>query len=122
MKKPLLILVCIVCSFELYAQTSDAEADAMANLMGVQKKEAIAKLVQVNAKDSVAFWKLYDEYQKKNISTGKSRIQLYEKTAMSYGEMSPSIADSLAHKYFINRVEQEKDLEDYYAKIKKATN
>jgi len=104
------------------AQTSDAEADAMINLLGVQKKEAVAKLVHVTGKDSVAFWKIYDEYQVGNKATAKFRIGLYEQTAMAYSNMTPAIADSLASKYFGNRMEQEKNLEVYYNKIKAATN
>ena len=106
----------------VHAQTSDAEADAMINLLGVQKKEAIAKLVSVSGKDSVAFWKIYDEYLKKNKEVAKSRIRLYEQTAHSYGNMTPPVADSLARKYFQNRNSQEKSLEEYYQKIRAATN
>jgi hypothetical protein len=36
--------------------------------------------------------------------------------------MTPAVADSLANKYFSNRMEQEKTLETYYKKIKAATN
>ena len=105
-----------------FAQTSDAETDAIINLLGVQKKEAMTKLVNVASKDSVAFWKIYDEYQQTNKETAKSRIKLYERTAQSYSNMTPAVADSLATKYFVNRSEQEKTLENYYKKIKAATN
>jgi|SRR5215203_4473408 len=122
MKKLLLVLVCTASAIEMYAQTSDDEAQAIVNLLGVQKKQAVAKMVQVKGKDSVTFWKLYDEYQKKNIEVAKSRLHLYEKTALSYGNMTTGIADSLARKYFDNRFKQEKSLEEYYGKIKAATN
>jgi hypothetical protein len=105
-----------------YSATSDAEADAIINLLGVQKKEAVSKLVSVSTKDSVAFWKIYDEYQAENKKTAKNRLQLYERTATAYDNMTPSVADSLASKYFINRAEQEKTLEAYYKKIKEATS
>jgi hypothetical protein len=105
-----------------FAQTSDAEADAIVNLLGVQKKEAMHQLIFVTKKDSVAFWKLYDEYQVLNKKEAKSRIQLYEKTALSYANMTPAVADSLASKYFTNRSDQEKMLETYYKKIKTSTN
>ncbi len=105
-----------------YSQTSDAEADAMINLLGVQKREAMSKLVPVTGKDSAAFWKIYDEYEIKNKQTGKSRLLLYEKTAQSYSNMTPAVADSLSTQYFSNRMGQEKDLETYYQKIKAATN
>ncbi|HSD14121.1 MAG TPA: hypothetical protein VLB74_05705 [Flavobacterium sp.] len=49
-------------------------------------------------------------------------MKLYEKTALSYSKMTPERADSLANQYFTNRMEQEKKLETYYKKIKKATN
>ena len=117
-----LAIFCLLTSFAIYAQTSDAEAEAMANLLGVQKKEIITKLVSVSGKDSVTFWKLYDEYLLKNKSLTKQRIQLYEQTARSYNIMTPGGADSLAHRYFVNRDEQEKSLEEYYQKIKSATN
>src|SRR3954468_4521266 len=104
------------------AQTSDAEADAIVNLLGVQKREAISKLVPVSGKDSVAFWKIYDEYHELNKATAKTRLKLYEKTAFAYNKMTPVIADSLSTKYFENRFDQEKTLEMYYKKIKTATN
>src|SRR6186713_2858153 len=92
---------------EAHAQTSDAEAEAIVNLLGVQKKEAISKLVPVKGKDSIAFWKIYDEYQLSNKKTAKQRIGLYENTAAAYSHMTPAIADSLATKYFQNRITQE---------------
>ena len=122
MKKILLVFVGGLFAVNMHAQISDAEADAMINLLGVQKREAISQLVSVTGKDSVSFWKLYDEYQKKNAVTAKQRLTLYQNTAMAYGNMSPRTADSLARRYFENRLSQEKSLEEYYSKIKMATN
>ena len=121
-KNLLIALLCTGVTLTSFAQTSDAEAEAIANLLGVQKREAVGKLVSVSGKDSIAFWKLYDEYHQKNLATAKSRLKLYEQTAMAYRGMTPKTADSLASKYFENRVVQEKSLEEYYKKIKSATN
>ena len=121
-KNLLVVLVCMLNTVIAFAQTSDAEADAVVNLLGVQKKEAVAKLVSVSGKDSAAFWKIYNEYHQKNLATAKSRMRLYEQTAHAYGNMTAATADSLAIKYFANRVDQEKSLEEYYKKIKSATN
>jgi len=120
-KNLLTVIFCVLVS-SVYAQTSDAEAEAMINLLGVQKKQAIAQLVSVSGKDSVAFWKIYDEYQMANKKTALSRLKLYEKTALSYNNMTAGRADSLANVYFVNRAEQEKTLETYYKKVKTATN
>src|SRR6188474_813311 len=108
----------IGAAFVAKAQTSDAEAEAIINLLGVQKREAMAQLVPVSGKDSVAFWNLYSSYEKENKKVALSRLALYERTAKAYRNMTPAVADSLAMKYFDNRVNQEKSLEDYYKKIK----
>jgi hypothetical protein len=122
MKTLFLAILCSGAAFAVSAQTSDAETEAMINLLGVQKREAVGKLVPVTGKDSVAFWKIYDEYLAKNKEVAKSRMRLYEKTALSYGNMTPTVADSLARQYFTNRQVQEKSLEEYYNKIRSATN
>jgi hypothetical protein len=121
-KTLLVTILCGLYSFTVCAQTSDAEAEALINLLGVQKKEAVAQLVNVSEKDSAAFRKIYDQYQKENKETAKARIKLYERTAAAYDKMSPVVADSLANRYFVNRMTQEKSLEEYYKKIKTATN
>jgi len=112
----------MLTSFAVYAQMSDAEAEATANLLGVQKKEVIMKLVSVSGKDSVTFWKLYDDYLQRNKMLAKERIRLYEQTAISYNKMTAGAADSLARRHFAIRDNQEKSLQEYYQKIKSATN
>ena len=121
-KITLLVMVFTGVTFAASAQTSDAEAEAIVNLLGVQKREAIAKLVPTSGTDSVEFWKLYDAYEKENKKLALSRLSLYETTAAAYRNMTAAVADSLATKYFFNRVNQEKTLEAYYKKIKSATN
>ena len=72
-------LFCIGIVFTSMAQTSDAEAEAIVNLLGVQKKEAISKLVSVTGKDSIAFWKIYNEYHQKNLTTAKQESNYMNK-------------------------------------------
>ena len=118
----LVVLACSGIAFSGYSQTSDAEAEAIVNLLGVQKKEAIGKLVSVSGKDSVEFWNIYNAYEKENKKVALSRLALYEKTAQAYSNMTAAVADSLAAQYFTNRFDQEKSLQEYYKKIKAATN
>jgi hypothetical protein len=122
MKSFILLVLFTFCTFLAIAQTSEAEADAVTQLLNVQKHEAVAKLVSVSGKDSVSFWKIYGEYEAETKPIIKSRIKLYETTARAYSKMKPALADSLAQNYFINRMEQEKRLEIYYKRIKAATN
>jgi hypothetical protein len=122
MKFFLLAVVCTTLCMGVYAQTSDEEAQAIINLMGVQKKQVIAKLVHVPAKDSAQFWHLYNEYQQKTTAVAKSRYHLYESTINAYANMTDKAADSLAGQYFKNRMAQEQMLEEYFKKIKTAVN
>jgi len=123
MKKNLLLLMLFfISTVATYSQTSDAELEAMINLLGVQKKEAVAKLVALTPTEADAFWKIYDEYQVENKKTTVDRMKLYEKTANSYSSLTPEIAESLSTEYFKNRKDQENNLETYFKKIKKATN
>jgi glycerol-3-phosphate dehydrogenase len=122
LQSSLLTALLIGASFMAYSQVSDEETDAMVNLLGVQKKEAMNQLVAVSGKDSAAFWKLYDEYQKWNKEAAKSKIKLYEQTAKAYNNMTAANAESLANKYFAARMEEEKKLQEYFKKIKEATN
>ena len=122
MKKVLLTAILLSFFTGAFAQTSDAEAEAIVNLLGVQKRELISKLVAISPSDSAAFWKVYSDYEEMNKVRAKNRLQLYESTVRAYTTMTPALADSLAKKYFNNRVEQEKSLELYYNKIKTATN
>jgi hypothetical protein len=110
-------------SFVSYSQTkTNEEADAMIHELGMKKLDAIAKLVPIDAKDTAAFWRIYNEYQEENKKTAKSRLKLWERTAEAYQSMNATIADSITQAYFKNRTEQEKSLEKYYQKIKDATN
>jgi hypothetical protein len=90
LKNAALVLFLTVIAFGAKSQTSDAEAEAIVNLLGVQKKEAMAQLVPVTGKDSVSFWNLYDAYQKENKKIALSRIALYERTVKAYSNMTCS--------------------------------
>jgi len=122
MRKVSILAVLLYVTSASFAQTSDAEADAMINLLGVQKREAVSKLVYVATKDSATFWKIYDEYMVANKATAKIRMRLYESTAQAYGNMNAKTADSLATAYFSNRNDQEKSLQTYYNKLKASVN
>jgi len=128
MKSKLILIAFFFCSFGMssFAQKSaadaDAETDAMLTILGIQKKEAVAQLVHLEQKDSLVFWKLYDEYTAETKKNAKQRVKLYERTAEAYSNMTATTADSLAGNFFKQRAEQEKLIEAYYKKIKTATS
>jgi hypothetical protein len=41
---------------------------------------------------------------------------------LAISNLTPALADALANQYFVNRLDNEKNLEVYYKKVKTATN
>ena len=58
--------------------------------------------MQVAAKDSVAFWKLYDEYEDKRKALGKERIDIIQQYADNYDNLTDAKASQLAEATLAN--------------------
>jgi len=101
---------------------SNDEIDAIVTLLGAQKRDLVKELVNITPKDSAAFWKVYTAFEQDMKKFRKERIQNYEKFAKAYSNMDDKTADELAKSLFSNRAGQEKLFEDYYGKMKAATN
>lgn len=117
---PALTFIC--AAFTAFAQSSNDEVDAVVTLLGVQKKQAVAELVNIDKKDSVSFWKVYNAFEQEQKNFRKTRILTYEKLVKSYSSMDAATADQLAKDFFELRSSQEKLLMTYYEKMKAATN
>jgi len=123
MKKTIILAAGIFFSLNsLIAQSNSEDIDIVQAAWGKNKKELVSQYMQVPAKDSIAFWKLYDEYTAETKKNAKQRVKLYERTAEAYSNMTATTADSLAGNFFKQRAEQEKLIEAYYKKIKTATS
>jgi hypothetical protein len=101
---------------------SNDELDAIVTLLGAQKRDLVKELVNIMPKDSAKFWKVYSAFEQDMKKYRKERIQGYEKFAKAYSNMDDKTADELAKILFTNRSGQEKLFEDYYGKMKAATN
>jgi hypothetical protein len=118
------LAVVLTCTtFSSFSQAvSNDELDAVVTLLGVQKRDLVKELVNITAKDSASFWKVYAAFEQDQKKNRKERIQAYEKFASSYDKMDDKTADELSKSFFKNRLEQEKLLEEYYGKMKVATS
>ena len=78
MKAKFILLVILIQGLTVagYAQTSDAEADALLNLLGVQKKEAIRHLVNVSEKDSASILEIIRRVSKEKFRDRKVQAQI----------------------------------------------
>src|SRR4051812_16965248 len=97
MKKTLIIAACIFFSFNsLMAQSNKEDVDIIQAAFGKGKKELVSQYMQISAKDSVAFWKLYDEYEGKRKDLGKQRIDLLQQYADNYDHLTDAKATQIA--------------------------
>ena len=103
------------------ARTND-ELDAIVTLLGMDKKKAVAQLVKVAPKDSVAFWNVYQAFEDEQRKFRKQRITITENAVKAYDNMDPKTADGIVKEVVEFRIAQEKLLEQYYGKMKAATN
>ena len=122
LKFAFLALIFTGLSYAVVAQSSDEETEAIVNLLGVKKKQATVELVHITPKDSVNFWKIYNAYEVERKKLAKERIAVSEDLANAYSTMDNKKADDLSARFFKLRAGQENLLEQYYGKMKAATN
>ncbi len=103
MKRTLIIAACVFFSFNsLMAQSNNEDIDMVQAAFGKTKKDLVSQYMQVPAKDSVAFWKLYDEYEGKRKALGKARINIIQQYADNYDKLTDAKATELATKTLAN--------------------
>ena len=57
-------LICSSIAFSSFSQApTNDELDAIVTLLGMEKKQAINELVNITAKDSANFWKVYNAFE-----------------------------------------------------------
>lgn len=102
MKKTLILVCSILFSFNLFAQSNSEDIDIVQAAWGKEKKALVSEYMQVPAKDSVAFWKLYDEYEGKRKAIGKQRVDIIGQYADNYDNLTDVKASELATKTLAN--------------------
>ena len=122
MKKISLFLVALFTLTIVNAQTNAEEIDLIQSAFGMEKKAMIAEFVQVDAAQKDAFWALYDEYETARKDLGKKRIELLNKYAENYDNLTEEFADSWTKEILSLTKSTDKLLVSYYNKIKKATS
>lgn len=122
MKKTIILAVCILSSFSfLKAQSNSEDVDMLQAAFGKSKKDLVSQYMQVPAKDSVAFWKLYDEYEGKRKALGKERISIIEQYANHYDNLTDAKATELATKTLANDTKYTALYETYLKKFSAVT-
>ncbi|MFB9053290.1 hypothetical protein ACFFVB_09390 [Formosa undariae] len=116
MKKFLLVLT-VLCAFNMTAQ--DAEMEAFKDLYNSEKKTVIGEYLELDATKAMTFNGIYDEYTLERKAIASSRMSLLERYVDQHETMTDEQADVLVKETFSVRAKNEKLQKKYYKKIKK---
>jgi hypothetical protein len=118
MKKLSIVAVLVIASVTgLFAQSNKEDVDLIQSAFGKDKKILVSQYMQIAAKDSVAFWGLYDEYETKRKELGKERISLLQKYADQYATLTDAQASELAKATIANDMKYSKLYDSYTKKF-----
>ncbi len=121
MKKLGILFAALFLAIQMGSAQSDVEEiDFIQSIMGAEKKEVMSQFVNLQGPAADAFWKLYDEYEVKRKSLGKERIALIKQYAAEYDGITAEQTDVLMSKAIKLRNSNNKLLDSYYKKMKKA--
>lgn len=120
MKKVLIVIACACFSFgSVKAQSNKEDVDLIQAAFGKEKKGLVSQYMMVKAKDSVAFWKLYDEYENRRKALGKERIKIIENYANNYDNLTDAKATELSRAALKNDGNYVKLHSEYFEKFAK---
>ncbi|MFH7017550.1 hypothetical protein [Flavobacterium sp. FlaQc-47] len=121
MKKISLILIMIVTCLSSYAQSSFKEdVDVLQSVYGKSKSDLVKQYMNLSDTQSVAFTKVYDDYETARKALGQSKFQLINDYASNYATLTDEKADELAKGTLKNHLAYEKLYCKTYSKAKKA--
>ena len=121
MKKGLISVVVILFTMGAFAQTSN-EVDLIQAAFGIEKTEIIKSFVKPSEEQKEAFFTVYNEYEEKRKELGKTRIELLNKYAEQWKNMTNEQADAWMKNVMTLSVKQDKLIKTYYNKVKSVTN
>lgn len=121
MKKLSIILVVAMASFSSYAQSSYKEdVELVQSIYGKSKSDLVRQYMNLSDTQSVAFTKVYDNYETERKGLGQTKLQLINSYAESYATLTDEKADELAKGTLKNNQEYEKLYSKTYGQMKKA--
>lgn len=120
MKKSLLaIVITIILTGFVNAQSPQEEVDLYQSVFGMEKKAMITDFMGQNTND--AFWSIYDEYESKRKVLGQDRLALLLDYAEVYETINDDDADALVKAMESQKKSLDKLISIYTKKVKKAT-
>ena len=119
MKSLLSFTIIAFMSLAAYAQSDNDYLEIARDVLKIEKKAAIAEIMQLTDEESQPFWTLYNEYQGKLYLVQNKRINLIHDFAKSYESLTNEKADQLWLSSIAYSQEILKLKKQYYKKFKK---
>lgn len=119
MKKTILLVSLVMIGLSSFSQTMNDYLEISRELLKVEKKAAIAEIMNLTEAESVGFWELYNEYQGKNYLIQNKRISIIKEFADNFENLSSAKADELLTASFGYQTDVLKLKKSYYKKFKK---
>lgn len=119
MKKSILIFSILFMGIYSFAQTTDDYIEITRSVLQVEKKAAIAEVMELTEKEAEVFWPLYNELETKRHAVQTKRIQIIRNFAEHYEALSDEKADQIWTDYIQYKEEILKINKQYFKKFKK---
>ncbi|NEU09629.1 hypothetical protein GZH53_14980 [Flavihumibacter sp. R14] len=100
------------------AQSDKEDVEILQATYGKEKKELVRQYLKA-PKDSVAFWKEYDEYEIKRKAIGRERLELLRQYVESYETMTGPVASKIVTKTIENDKKYSELYHQYYSRFSK---
>ena len=120
--KRIILSIIILAFFGLFVtngQTANDYLELTREVIKVEKKAAIAEVMQLTKAESQPFWNLYNEYQGKLYTVQNKRIAIIKDFAENYESLTDEKADELWNANMAYAQEILKLEKTYYKKFKK---
>lgn len=121
MKKTILAVVFAAVGMVSFAQTQ-TEVELVQSIFGEEKMKIVTEYVQLSPENKGPFMELYNEYEEKRKELGVKRIALLTEYSEIWEGMSEEQADGWMKKVIALGGNNQKLIDTYYKKIKKATS
>ncbi len=114
-----LAIVSLCFTTSMNAQSDNDYLEIARDVLKVEKKAAIADVMDLSETESQPFWNLYNEYQGKLYTVHNKRIDGIKDFAKNYENLSDEKANELWVNYMKYQTELLKLKKGYYKKFKK---
>ena len=119
MKKYLLsVMLAFVATFT-FAQSMSDQIEILRDMAATERRALVAENLMLSDEESKLFWPLYDEYRAEARKLGTKEIELIQKFADNYENMTDEAASDIMNDYFSIQTQQNKTKATYRNKMVK---